>query len=66
MNLQENILRIKEVMGIISEKLEDIQGTPLYHKTSTIRGIDIMNSDSLRGTLPSGEYLGYDKRLDSE
>jgi hypothetical protein len=63
MNLQENILRIKEVMGIISEKLEDIQGTPLYHKTSTIRGIDIMNSDSLRGTLPSGEYLGYDKRL---
>jgi hypothetical protein len=62
-NLQEQINRIQSMMGIISEKLEDIQGTPLYHKTSTIRGIDIMNSDSLRGTLPSGEYLGYDKRL---
>jgi hypothetical protein len=62
-NLQEQIYRIQEMMGVISEKLEDIQGTPLYHKTSTSRGIDIINSDSLRGTLPSGEYLRDDDRL---
>jgi len=63
MNLSEQINRIQSMMGIISEKLEDIQGTPLYHKTSTIRGIDIINTDSLRGVLPSGDYLGDDKRL---
>jgi len=63
MNLNENIHRIKQMMGVISEKLEDIQGTPLYHKTSTSRGIDIINTDSLRGVLPSGDYLGNDKRL---
>lgn len=62
MNLQENISRIKEVMGL-NEELEDIQGTPLYHKTSTNRGLDIINSDSLRGTLPSEDYLTLDKRL---
>ena len=47
----------------LNEKLEDIQGTPLYHKTSTNRGLDIINSDSLRGVLPSGDYLGLDTRL---
>jgi disulfide oxidoreductase YuzD len=63
MNLQEQISRIQSMMGVISEKLEDIQGTPLYHKTSTSRGIDIINLDSLRGTLPSDYYLTLDKRL---
>jgi len=63
MNLQEQISRIQEMMGVISEKLEDIQGTPLYHKTSTSRGLDIINSDSLRGTLPSDEYLIWDDEL---
>lgn len=62
MNLQENIRRIREMM-VISENLKDIQGTPLYHKTSIRRGIDIINTDSLRGVLPSGDYLGLDKRL---
>jgi len=62
MNLQENISRIKEMMNL-NEKLEDIQGTPLYHKTSTNRGLDIINSDSLRGVLPSGSYLSLDTRL---
>jgi len=93
MNLQEQISRMKSMMGLLiedeqktyeskpiiligpqgtgksttaralAEKLEDIQGTPLYHKTSTSRGIDIINTDSLRGVLPSGDYLGNDKRL---
>lgn len=64
MRLHEQISRIKEVMGVISEKLQDITGIPLYHKTSTLRGLDIINSDSLRsGSLPSGDYLGYDRRL---
>jgi hypothetical protein len=62
MNLQESIQRIREMMNL-NEKLEDIQGTPLYHKTSTNRGLDIINSDSLRGSLPSEEYLTLDKRL---
>ena len=47
----------------ISENLKDIQGSPLYHKTSTNRGMDIINTDSLRGVLPSGDYLGLDTRL---
>mgnify|MGYP003342718623 CR=1 FL=1 len=63
MNLQEDIERIKQVMGLITERLSDIQGTPLYHKTSTKRGLDIISSDSLKGVLPSGEYLRDDKRL---
>ncbi len=62
MNLQENIQRIKEMMNL-NENLEDIQGTPLYHKTSTNRGLDIINSDSLRGVLPSEEYLKFDDEL---
>ena len=63
MNLQENIQRIREMMGAINEKLDDIKGTPLYHKTSIRRGMDIINTDSLRGVLPSGDYLGLDTRL---
>ena len=47
----------------LNEKLEDIKGVPLYHKTSTMRGLDIINSDSLRGSLPSEDYLTLDKRL---
>ena len=63
MNLQENISRIKKMMGL-NEVFDDIIGTPLYHKTSTLRGLDIINSDALRaGSLPSGDYLSYDKRL---
>jgi len=62
MNLQENIVRIKEMMNL-NEKLEDIKGVPLYHKTSTMRGLDIINSDSLKGSLPSEDYLTLDKRL---
>jgi len=63
MNLQENIQRIREMMGVITEKLDDVKGTPLYHKTSTETGIKIINSDSLIGTKPSDEYLNIDKRL---
>ena len=63
MKLQEQISRMKSMMGVISEKLEDIQGTPLYHKTSTHNGIDIIESDSLRGNWASDEYLRKDKRL---
>jgi hypothetical protein len=58
-----DINRIKEVMGL-NEVFDDIIGIPLYHKTSTSRGLDIINSDALRaGSLPSGDYLSYDKRL---
>ena len=63
MNLQEQISRIQSMMGVISEKLEDIQGTPLYHKTSTSRGLKIMDSDSLITSRPSDEYLKLDDEL---
>ena len=33
------------------------------HKTSTKRGIHIINSDTLKGSLPSDDYLKIDKRL---
>jgi len=62
MNLQENIQRIKQMMNL-NEKLEDIQGTPLYHKTSTNTGLEIIDSDSLISFKPSDEYLDVDKRL---
>lgn len=61
MNLQEQISKIQSLMNVVNEGLHDL--SPLYHKTSTIRGLDIINSDSLRGTLPSEEYLKIDKRL---
>jgi hypothetical protein len=63
MNLQEQISRIQSMMGVISEKLEDIKGTPLYHKTSTSRGLKIMDSDSLITSRPSDEYLKLDDEL---
>lgn len=63
MNLHEDIQRIKEMMGIISERLSDINGVPLYHKTSTERGMKIIMSNSLIGTKPSEDYLDIDKRL---
>jgi hypothetical protein len=48
---------------VISERIEDIGGTPLYHHTSEDRAVDIMDQDKLRGSLPSEDYLELDKRL---
>ena len=62
MNLQENISRIRSMMNL-NERLSDIQGTPLYHKTSTNTGLKIIDSDSLISFKPSDEYLDVDKRL---
>jgi hypothetical protein len=63
MNLQENIRRIKEMMNL-NEKLGDIKGTPLYHKTDSYRGLDIMKDDALYGFEPS-RYYDIDKKLAS-
>jgi hypothetical protein len=64
MNLQENISRIKQMMNL-NEKLGDIKGTPLYHKTESYRGLDIMKDDVLYGFEPSEYYLDMDKKLAS-
>ena len=64
MNLQENIQRIKQMMNL-NEKLGDIKGTPLYHKTESYRGLDIMKDDVLYGFEPSEYYLDMDKKLAS-
>ena len=63
MNLQEQISRIKSMMGIISEKLEDIQGMLLYHLTSTDNGLKIINSDKIVAGLTDKFHLDFDKRL---
>jgi hypothetical protein len=65
MELNEHIYRLKQLMGVITERMNDIQGTPLYHKTSTNRGLKIIKSDSLIGSLPSDDYLSLDKKLDN-
>ena len=57
MNLQEQITRIQSMMGVINEKLEDIQGTPLYHHTTESRALSIMNSDMMRGTKPDDDMI---------
>jgi hypothetical protein len=65
MILQEQISRIKSMMGIISEKITDIKGTPLYHITSTDRGLKIIESDTLLGFEQGPEQRRHDKRLAS-
>jgi hypothetical protein len=63
MKLQEQILRIQSMMGVINEKLEDIQGQPLYHRTSTSNGLLIMESNTLKGVEPRSAQKAYDKQL---
>jgi hypothetical protein len=63
MKLQEQISRIKSMMGVINEKLEDIQGLPLYHRTSTSNGLMIMESNTLKGVEPRSVQKTYDRRL---
>ena len=47
----------------LNEKLEDIKGTPLYHKTSTSRGLQIIDSDKLIAGETGLFQLHFDKRL---
>jgi hypothetical protein len=56
MNLQENIHRIKVVMGI-NEVLKDIHTNyPLYHFTPESSGVQILQSDSMR-IGPKNNYI---------
>lgn len=60
----DEMCAMEDDLNELNEVFDDIKGTPLYHKTSASRALDIINSDSLRsGSLPSGDYLSYDKRL---
>jgi len=61
MNLQENIQRIQEMMGL-NEKLGDIKGTELYHITSTDRGLKIIDSDTLIGFGEAGGVITKDDK----
>jgi len=66
MNKQEQTNRIKQTMNL-NEKLEDIQGKPLYHKTSTIGGLDKVYLNSpiqfslkvSRGKTENGKELNF-------
>ena len=59
MNLQEQILKMKSMMNLLNESKNEL----LYHKTSTNRGLMIMNSDKLIAGTPPYVQLQYDKRL---
>jgi len=59
----KKILQEEKNKLFLLEKLKDIEGTRLYHTTSTLRGLGIINSDSIIGILPSKDYLELDKRL---
>jgi hypothetical protein len=56
---------VKSCDEVLSESLEDIQGTPLYHHTTESRALSIMNSDILRGTRPDDDILAVDPTLDN-
>lgn len=43
--------------------IPQLDGTPVYHHTSSDRALQIMDSNELRGTRPSDEYLEIDKKL---
>jgi hypothetical protein len=61
MNIREHI---NIVRNFVNERISDIQGTPIYHFTSTPRGIKIIMNNALKaGSNVSGDYLEYDKRL---
>lgn len=54
---------VKSCDEVITESIEDIQGTPLYHHTSESRSLSIMNSDMLRGSRPDDDILAVDPTL---
>ena len=45
------------------EKLNDVEGSPLYHHTSEERAMSIMDQNKLRGSVPDEDYLKFDPRL---
>lgn len=61
MNIQEHLNLVR---NLINERLGEIEGTPLYHFTSTPRAIKIIMNNALKaGSNVSGDYLDIDKRL---
>ena len=61
MNIREHIDKFN---NFINERLTEIQGTPIYHFTSTHRAIKIIMNNALKaGSNISGDNLEIDKRL---
>ena len=54
---------VRVIFNQLKEELESIRGTPIYHFTTVDNALKILESNELRGTLPSDEYLNLDKRL---
>jgi hypothetical protein len=54
---------VKSCDEVITESIEDIQGTPLYHHTTESRALSIMNSDMMRGTRPDDDIIDVDQTL---
>jgi len=61
MNIREHIDKFN---NFINERLTEIQGTPIYHFTSTPRAIKIIMNNALKAwSNISGDNLEIDKRL---
>jgi hypothetical protein len=61
MNIREHIDKFN---NFINERLSEIEGTPIYHFTSTPRAVKIIMNNALKaGSNISGDYLDYDLRL---
>ena len=54
---------VKSCDEVITESIDDIQGTPLYHHTTESRALSIMNSDMMRGTRPDDDIIDVDQTL---
>jgi hypothetical protein len=54
---------VKSCDEVLSESIEDIQGTPLYHHTTESRALSIMNSNMMRATRPDDDILELDPTL---
>ena len=54
---------VKRCDEVLTESIEDIEGTPLYHHTTESRALSIMNSDMMRGTKPDDDILDVDPTL---
>ena len=57
------LISAKQYKTLCEAIIDVAPGSPLYHHTSEERAMSIIKQDSLRGSLPSEDYLELDSRL---
>ena len=55
-----------KLIDILTEKLEDMRHSPLYHMTSDTYALLIMDSDMLIGSITNFEMMVKDKQLNTK